>query len=73
MITLKKLLEICHPDWIEVCGKIIRTEGKDIPENLLDFPVKNITGWDDGLTVELDAKIRPCTVKDLSALKEKTL
>lgn len=59
MIMLKEIIKICSPDWIVVCGKQIRTETDEVPEALLDFPVKEITGWDDGLTVELDAVIKP--------------
>lgn len=67
MITLKQLLEVCEPDWIDVGGKFINARKKGIPENLLDLPVKGITGWDDGLTVEVVDAITtgsPCT--DLS-------
>jgi hypothetical protein len=64
MLTLKDILTVCQPDWILVCGKTICTR-QSIPEGLLDFPVKEITGWDDGLTVELNARIRPCTASDL--------
>lgn len=75
MITLKQILTVCNPDWIVVCGKTIKksktinTEKEGIPEGLLEFPVKEITGWDDGLTVELDTVIRPCTSADLAAIK----
>ena len=57
MITLKELLalEVCHPDWIQVGRKILHTERAGIPEELLNFPVKELTGWDDGLTVVLAA------------------
>ena len=54
MIKLKDLLTICSPDWIEVGRDVIEVRRHGIPDNLLDLPVKNITGWDDGLTVELD-------------------
>lgn len=62
MIKLKHLLEICKPDWIVIENrKIIETRKAAIPEALLDFPVKNIEGFDDGLTVELNATIRSYT------------
>jgi hypothetical protein len=54
MFTLKDILTVCNPDWIEIGRKIINVAKDGLPENLLDFPVKNITGWDDGLTIELE-------------------
>ena len=54
MITLEQLLEVCTPDWIEMGQDLIEVRRRGIPNELLRIPVKNITGWDDGLTVELD-------------------
>ena len=62
MITLKDLLTICKPDWVEIGGDTIQTEEYGIPEGLLDCPVEDITGWDDGLTVTLCDGTSPCTM-----------
>lgn len=61
MITLKDLLTLCNPDWIELGKNLINVREYGISEGLLDFQVKNITGWDDGLTIELEAGTSPCT------------
>ena len=58
--TLKDLLNVCKPDWIEIGRTIIDVNKKGIPDNLLNFPVKNITGFDDGLTIELEDGTSPC-------------
>lgn len=60
MITLKDLLTVCDPDWIEIGTTTIEVRKEGIPEDLLDFPVENITGWDDGLTVTLCSGTSPC-------------
>lgn len=53
-LKLKDVLGVCAPDWIVVGGKFINVNKKGIPEELLDTPIKEITGFDDGLTIELE-------------------
>lgn len=59
MITLRDLLTVCYPDWIEVGNKFIEVRIEGIHEELLPLAVKDITGWDDGLTVEVCASDKP--------------
>lgn len=61
MIKLKDILTVCKPDWIEIGKNHINVREDGISEGLLDFQVKNVTGWDDGLTVELEDGTSPCT------------
>lgn len=60
MLTLKDLLPVCHPDWLEIDHEVISTAKKSIPEETLDLEVKWISGFDDGLTVELFYGSSPC-------------
>lgn len=60
-ITLRDLLPVCHPDWLEIDHDIFSTTKHGIPEETLDMEVKEITGFDDGLTVELFTGSSPCT------------
>ena len=53
MLTLKDLLTVCRPDWIEVGSKYFEVRRHGIPGHLLTLSVKDITGFDDGLTIEL--------------------
>lgn len=53
MLTLKDLLAVCNPDWIVVEGEEIEVKKYGIPSWMLDCPVQDITGWDDGLTIEV--------------------
>lgn len=60
-MKLKDILSVCHPDWLQVDGRCINTDKVGgIPEKLLQVPVKEITGFDDGLTVELMTGSSPC-------------
>ena len=61
MLTLKDLLNVCKPDWLEIGKHHIHVAAYGIPEGLLNIPVENITGWDDGLTIELCDGSSPCT------------
>lgn len=61
MIKLKQLLEVCNPDWLQIGGRCLdvnRIGG--VPKKLGDVSVKEVTGWDDGLTVELMTGLTPC-------------
>jgi hypothetical protein len=60
MLTLKDLLSVCAPDWIVVEGGSICVEKVGLPDALLDHPVERISGWDDGLTIELCNGSSPC-------------
>jgi hypothetical protein len=60
-LTLKDLLEVCSPDWIQTDKKVINVNEKGIPDDLLTAPVKDITGFDDGLTIEVIHGSCPCT------------
>lgn len=60
-MTLKDILSVCHPDWLQVNGRCISIDKVGgIPQKLLQTPVKEITGFDDGLTVELMTGSSPC-------------
>ncbi len=69
MITLRDLLTVCDPDWIDTGKKIIFVRDAGIPEELLPLLVKDITGWDDGLTVEVCASANPVEEKLKQAIK----
>lgn len=60
MIKLKDLLDVCKPDWIDIGINRIYVKTDGISANLLEFPVKDITGWDGGLTIELHDGSSPC-------------
>lgn len=63
MIALKDLLTVCDPDWIDTGKECIHVRTTSIPEELLQLLVKDVTGWDDGLTVELCATDNPIEEK----------
>ena len=60
-ITLRDILPVCNPDWIVVGRDVINTSECNIHEEVVNMEVKEITGFDDGLTVELFAGSSPCT------------
>lgn len=60
MLKLKDLLTVCHPDWIEIDHEVICTTTHGIKEEFLGMEVKWISGFDDGLTIELLEGGSPC-------------
>ena len=60
MLHLKDLLSVCVPDWLQIGRRVFRAEDHTLTEEVLNLQVKNITGWDDGLTVELFEGSSPC-------------
>lgn len=61
MLTLKDLLTVCSPDFVVVGEHNIQVKEDGIPSWLLDFSVQEVTGWDDGLTIEVCEGSPPCT------------
>lgn len=59
-MKLKDLLSVCSPDWVIQGKRIIETRKKSVPDELLAAEVKEITGFDDGLTIELLTGGSPC-------------
>lgn len=60
MLRLKDILGVCHPDWVYIGKSLVNANRDSIPEEALDMEVKEITGFDDGLTVELFYGSAPC-------------
>ena len=59
-MKLKDLLSVCSPDWLVIGKKTIDLSKEAITDEQLKLDVKEVTGWDDGLTIELFYGSSPC-------------
>lgn len=59
-LLLIDILGVCNPDWIETRTETISTSKHGIPRKTLEMEVRRISGFDDGLTVELFTGSSPC-------------